>query len=43
MIVALNGNPSSGLWYTWIIVAVAFVVAMWGLKGGPPRDFEDDA
>ncbi|MEJ6009054.1 MFS transporter [Novosphingobium aquae] len=43
MIVALNGNPFSGLWYTWIIVAVAFVVAMWGLKGGPPRDFEDDA
>ncbi len=43
MIVALNGSPFSGLWYTWIIVAVAFVVAMWGLKGGPPRDFEDEA
>ncbi|PLK25886.1 MFS transporter [Novosphingobium sp. TH158] len=43
MIVALNGNPFSGLWYTWIIVAVAFLVALWGLKGGPPRDFEDDA
>ena len=39
VIVALTGNPYSGLWYTWIIVAVALVVAMWGLKGGPPRDY----
>ncbi|MEO6715971.1 MAG: MFS transporter [Novosphingobium sp.] len=42
VIVALTGNPYSGLWYTWIIVAVALVVAMWGLKGGPPRDYTDD-
>ena len=42
VIVALTGNPYSGLWYTWIIVAFALVVALWGLKGGPPRDYADD-
>jgi MFS family permease len=42
-IVAKTGNPYSGLWYTWLVVAVAFVVALWGLKGGPPRDYCDDA
>jgi MFS family permease len=42
-IVAKTGNPYSGLWYTWIIVAVAFGVALWGLKSGPPRDYGDDA
>ena len=42
-IVAKTGNPYSGLWYTWVVVLVAFVVAAWGLKGGPPRDFEDAA
>jgi hypothetical protein len=31
------------LWYTWGVVAFGLVVAMWGLKGGPPRDFTDDA
>lgn len=41
LIVALTGDPYAGLWYTWIIVAVAFVVALWGLRGGPPRDFEE--
>ncbi len=41
LIVATTGDPYAGLWYTWIIVAVAFVVALWGLHGGPPRDFED--
>ena len=41
-IVAKTGDPFSGLWYTWIVVAVALVVAMWGLKGGPPRDFADN-
>lgn len=40
---ALAGNPYSGLWYTWGVVAVAFVVALWGLQAGPPRDFADDA
>ena len=40
-IVARTGNPYSGLWYTWVIVAVSFVVAAWGLRGGAPRDFSD--
>jgi hypothetical protein len=43
VIVALTGNPFSGLWYTWVVTAVAFVVALWGLKSGPPRDYGDDA
>ena len=42
-IVARTGNPYSGLWYTWIVVAVAFAVALWGLRGGPPRDYGEDA
>ncbi len=42
VIVARTGDPFSGLWYTWIITAVALVVAWWGLKGGPPRDYEPD-
>ena len=42
-IVTKTGDPFSGLWYTWGVVAVAFLVAMWGLKGGRPRDFGDDA
>ncbi|MET1756006.1 MFS transporter [Novosphingobium sp. RD2P27] len=42
-IIAKTGNAYSGLWYTWVVVAVALVVGMWGLKGGPPREFEDDA
>ena len=42
-IVARTGNPYGGLWYTFIFVAIAFVVGAWGLKDGPPRDFEDDA
>lgn len=41
-IVAKTGNPYSGLWYTWGVVAMALVVALWGLKSGPPRDFGDD-
>lgn len=41
LIVALTGDPYSGLWYTWVVTAVALVVAWWGLKGGPPRDFEE--
>ena len=43
VIVALTGDPFSGLWYTWVITAVALVVALWGLKCGPPRDFSADA
>ncbi len=42
-IVAKTGDPYSGIWYAWVVVAVALVVAMWGLKSGPPRDFEEDA
>ncbi len=42
-IVAKTGNPYAGLWYTVGIVVLALVVAMWGLKGGPPSDFADDA
>ncbi|MFM5930676.1 MAG: MFS transporter [Novosphingobium sp.] len=40
---ALTGDAYAGLWYTWGVVAFGLVVAMWGLKGGPPRDFTDDA
>ena len=39
-IVAKTGDPYSGLWYTWVVVLVAFVVAVWGLKGGLPTDFQ---
>ena len=42
-IVAKTGNPYSGLWYTWGVVLMAFLVAAWGLKGGPPRDFGDES
>lgn len=41
-IVARTGDPYAGLWYTWAIVLVALVVAIWGLKGGLPTDFADD-
>jgi len=42
-IVARTGNPYSGLWYTWGVVAIAFAVSAWGLAGGRPRDYGDDA
>lgn len=42
-IVATTGNVYSGLWYTWAVVAFGVVVAWWGLPGGPPKDFSDDA
>ncbi len=42
-IVAKTVNPFAGLWYTWAVVAVAFLVALWGLKSGAPRDYGDDA
>ncbi|OYX66566.1 MAG: MFS transporter [Sphingomonadales bacterium 32-64-17] len=41
-IVATTGNAYAGLWYTIAVVAFGLLVAMWGLKGGPPRDFADD-
>ncbi|ABC63310.1 MFS transporter [Erythrobacter litoralis] len=41
VIVASTGNIYSGLWYTWIVVAIGIVVLWWGVPDGPPRDFED--
>jgi MFS family permease len=43
LIVAKTGNPTSGLWYTWVVVLIALLVAWWGLPSGKPRDFGDDA
>jgi MFS family permease len=37
-IAARSGNPYAGNWYMWGVALMAFVVSMWGLKGGPPRD-----
>ncbi|HTH29009.1 MAG TPA: MFS transporter [Sphingobium sp.] len=31
-IVARTGNPYAGLWYTMVIVAIALIVALWGLR-----------
>lgn len=42
-IVARTGDPYSGLWYTWVVVLMAMIVAWWGLSDGKPRDFSDDA
>lgn len=42
-LVAKTGSIYAGLWYPWVMVVVALIVAAWGLKGGPPRDFSDDA
>jgi MFS family permease len=42
-IVATTGNAYAGLWYTWVIVAFGLLVAWWGIQGGPPRDFVDNA
>ena len=42
LIVARTGDPYAGLWYTWVVVFVALVVGVWGLKGGPPKDFAHD-
>ncbi|RJX66257.1 MFS transporter [Tsuneonella suprasediminis] len=39
-IVATTGNAYAGLWYTWAVVAFGLIVAWWGLRGGPPTDFE---
>lgn len=41
--VARTGDIYSGLWYPWIMVLIAFVVALWGLPSGKPRDFGEDA
>lgn len=42
-IIATTGNAYAGLWYTWGVVAFGLVVAWWGIQGGPPRDFADNA
>jgi MFS family permease len=41
-VVARTGDPYSGLWYTMAVVAVALVVAIWGLPSGKPQEFKDD-
>ena len=41
-IVARTGDIFAGLWYTWVLLIVALVVAWWGLPSGPPRDFADE-
>ena len=41
-IVARTGDVYSGLWYTWLVVAFGLVIAVWGIKGGPPREFSDE-
>jgi MFS family permease len=41
-IVAKTGDPFAGLWYAWAVTLLAFAVAWWGLRGGPPRDFVQD-
>lgn len=40
--VARSGNPYQGLWYTWVVVAVALAVSLWGLRSGPPRDYGEE-
>ncbi|MCJ2186347.1 MFS transporter [Novosphingobium beihaiensis] len=40
---ARTGDAYAGLWYTWGVVAFGLIVAIWGLRGGPPRDYGDDA
>lgn len=40
---ARSGDAYAGLWYTWAVVAFGLVVAIWGLKGGTPHDYGDDA
>jgi MFS family permease len=39
---ARTGDAYAGLWYTWVVVAFGLLVALWGLKGGPPRDFGEE-
>jgi hypothetical protein len=40
---ARTGDAYAGLWYTWVCVAFGLLVALWGLNGGPPRDYGADA
>jgi len=40
-IVATTGDFYAGLWYTFAVVLMALLVAMWGLPSGKPTDFKD--
>lgn len=31
-VIARTGDPYSGLWYTWLVTAMALVIALWGLE-----------
>ena len=42
-IVARTGNAYAGLWYCWVVMAFGLLVAWWGIRGGPPRDFDEGA
>jgi MFS family permease len=35
-VVARTGNPYAGLWYTWVVVAIALVVTIFGLQETAP-------
>ncbi|MGN6279864.1 MAG: MFS transporter [Sphingomonas sp.] len=35
-VVARTGNPYAGLWYTWVVVAIALVVTAFGLQETAP-------
>ncbi|AKQ43364.2 major facilitator family transporter [Aurantiacibacter atlanticus] len=41
-IVARTGDMFAGLWYTWTVVAISMVVVWFGLKGGPPQEFQNE-
>jgi MFS family permease len=41
-IIAKSGDAYAGLWYTWVFVAIALVVGVWGIPSGPPRDFDEN-
>ncbi len=40
IIVARTGDVYAGLWYTIVVVAAGLAIVLWGLDGGPPKDFE---
>ncbi|WP_068075805.1 MFS transporter [Novosphingobium lentum] len=42
LIVAKTGDPYAGLWYTWVVVAVALLVSLWGLKSSYAGEFDAD-
>lgn len=41
IIVARTGDVYAGLWYTVVVVAAGLAIVLWGLDGGPPKDFEE--